>query len=152
MYQRLIEMSTSVSIPSSHLKYLIPGYKLRLEEIERSIELLEQERKEIKRVISTVNEDDTSNEKQISSNIGIEINEYNENLSWFAKAKFILKKAGKPLTTSQIVDEIMSYEPNMNNRTLAVRNISSILGVKSSEGKEIERFKIEGKDQKFAIK
>jgi len=126
------------------------GYKIRLEEIDKAIETLRKEREEIVEIVSSVDG------SELGINHGVvhsftEDNGYSNNMSWFAKAKFILKKAGKPLTTSQIVDEILSYEQGIE-RNLATRNISSILGVKSNEGKEIDRFKIEGKDQKFGLK
>jgi hypothetical protein len=146
-------MENSISIPSSHIKYLIPGYRQRLSEIERSIKELENEKIEINKIIGAVDQEITPYDETIAANThSTAVSEYNRNASWFSKAKFILQKAGKPLTTAQIVDEIMSSEPNLNNRTLIVRNISSILGVKSKDGKEIEKFKIEGKDQKFGLK
>ena len=144
-------MENSISIPSSHLKYLIPGYKLRLDEIEVLINDLEQERKEINNIVSNVgdNELELPNLSNINSNTVND--EYDTGVSWFSKAKFILEKEKKPLTTAQIVDRIISYEPGLN-RVLVVKNISSILGTKSKEGKQIERFTTQGKDQRFGLK
>jgi len=144
----------SLTISSNHFKYLLPGYRQRLDEIQLAldeiqltIKALQQERREINEIINII---DTESLNSKLSNNQNQQEEYNEKSTWLIKALYILKKEKRPLTTAEIVSEILHYEPTMD-RILAIKNISSVLGSKSNEGRYVERYLKEGKDQKFGL-
>lgn len=61
---------------------------------------------------------------------------YSEKFTWFKKVQFIIKNYGGELTTSQIVEKLLEFEPAYKgeNRKTAVASISAILSAKSKPG------------------
>ncbi len=58
--------------------------------------------------------------------------EYNINWHWVKKIEFAITKAGKPLTTNEIVDILTDYQPEyISGRRSAIASVSATLSLKS---------------------
>jgi hypothetical protein len=141
-------MENSIVIPVSHIKFLIPGYKQRISEINDLVEKLLGEKSELVSVLAQY-----SDEVDIGGNI-IEAahkqeSNYDPDSSWWAKVKYILLQSESALTTAEVVDGLISMD-NKIDRSKAIRIVSSTLGTKAKSG-ILRRLKVDGKDQKFAL-
>lgn len=72
-----------------------------------------------------------------NTTIGLPIIEnYDPTLSQIRKAEYFLRKANKPLTTSEIVDLILIEEPNLN-KSKVMGGLSAVLGDYATKKKKI---------------
>jgi len=129
-------MSQDILIPSSHFKYLLSAYRQRINTIDATVKELVAEKNELESVISKY----SSKEGIASGNHEIKntttyTTEYQSYWPWFTKAVFILKaSSGKALTTAEIVEQMITYEPLLN-RKKALGSMSATISSKIKEGK-----------------
>ena len=143
-------MSQDITIPSSHVKYLVPAYRQRINAIDAMIKELAAERNELESVIAKYSskEGNASSHNEIQA-VTIHTDGYKSNWTWFAKAEFILKASGKPMSTSEIVEQMINYEPLLDRRK-ALSSMSATLAVKTTSGK-IKRIINNGADQTYEL-
>lgn len=66
--------------------------------------------------------------------------EFDEEWSWWDKAKYALGQAKRTLTSAEIVDSVIAYQPSLkDNRGFVMANLSAVLGQKAKIGTEITR-------------
>lgn len=68
------------------------------------------------------------------------ITKYDPKMSLIEKGKFALTIQNKEMTTGQIADVILKYQPAINRKHL-VSGLSSVLGTHAANGKFVNRFK-----------
>ena len=127
------------------LKYASDGMKKRISEID-DIEIpnLIAERDKLKSIL----------DKGVTQTVPKKTNTQTpapsiESTSWWARSYNVLLESKRPLSTSEIVNMIMSKYEGIDRKT-AVRSVSSILGLKV-KAKKLKSIKEEGKDQKFDL-
>lgn len=63
------------------------------------------------------------------------IAEYSKDWTWSTKIIYVMREAGAPIGTADIVKRIMEIEPYLTDRSKIVGSVSATLSVKSREGK-----------------
>ncbi|MBB6240127.1 hypothetical protein HDC90_004791 [Pedobacter sp. AK013] len=126
-------------------KFLIPAINERLEKIEALIKSLQDEKNELLKFLSDSNTAPTIPSLASKEQI---INEYDASISWWEKTKYILKTSNMPMSTSEVVDYVMSKESNLD-REKVVRLISHALTSNVDKGRTRRIGK--GREQKFEL-
>lgn len=143
-------MSQDILIPSSHVKYLLPAYRQRINAIDATIKELAAEKSELESVISKYSskQGNTLDNNEIND-VTTHADGYQSNWTWFAKAEFILKASSKALTTAEIVEQMIRHEPLLD-RKKALSSMSATLAVKTTSGK-IKKIVNNGSDQTYEL-
>ena len=141
-------MRDLISIPVSHVKFLVPGYKRRITEIHAQIDELLAEKSELETILGKYSEE-VDGEVERSEHIKKEEAAYDPNSSWWAKVYYILRQSESALTTAEVVDKLILIDDKID-RSKMIRIVSSTLGTKANSG-VLTRFKAEGKDQSFSL-
>jgi hypothetical protein len=76
---------------------------------------------------------------------------YKKSWSNIKKAEFLLNRASQPMTTTEIVNTVMRFEPELRDRPKVVRNFSSILGSHSKPGGLLSRTKNDDGEWVYAL-
>lgn len=73
--------------------------------------------------------------------LSLDSSEYNIRWHWVKKIEFAITKAGKPLTTNEIVDILQDYQPEfIVNRRSAIASVSATLSAKSGSQSQHKEF------------
>lgn len=132
-------MPIQINIPDAQIPALVEFYKQRL--VEGEAKMMEGKaimedglnmKDEAKEMIAALN-----GKKQQAFNMPPR--EYNNNWSWSQKVDFLLAEG--PLSTSQIIDKILEYEPELADaRKRVLSNVSAYI----SSSDKYERDKLPG--------
>ena len=136
----------NIYIQSKDLLDLIEFYDLKLKAIRQRKKDLERDESEIRATIMQLRAKQNAESSDIGSLIKYSIkpnmNEYSKRWIWAKKVDFAIREAGKPLTTNEIVDTLMIYEPSFeDDKRRAIASVSSITSVHSGS--------IEDKEKRF---
>lgn len=123
-------MNIKLDIEEGVRQPLIDFFKLRREEVGENLRKLESELHSINATLFQLE----SHQDLKPSNVLIspDLNGYQKSWPWIQKAKYIILKAGSPITTTEIADTIIKNEPELN-RAKVVGNISAIVTSKSGQ-------------------
>ncbi|OFY96300.1 MAG: hypothetical protein A3K10_03010 [Bacteroidetes bacterium RIFCSPLOWO2_12_FULL_31_6] len=122
--------------------------KVKEAELERALSEMSlfQELKEIQTLIAELDGENEETEPLLVVEFKpakpFHISAYNKLWSSLKKAEFVVKEAGRGLSTREISNAIVLREPTIN-RTALVSNLSAGLGIKAKEGKVFFRTKTE---------
>lgn len=127
-------MNIKLDIEEKHLQPLIDFFKTRRQEVRDQILTLSDELGSIDETLKKLQGSGTENrETNIQPIVYTSaLNGYHSEWPWIQKAKYIILKAGKALTTTEIADTILTYEPD-KNRAKVVGNISAIITSKNGQ-------------------
>lgn len=140
-------MPIQIEVQEVHIEPLISFYLNRLKSLRDEIIDREKEMKDINTMIQKLKRRNISVEQPVENTIA-KI-EYSDKWPWVKKISFAMEIQNKPLTTKQIVETLMEFEPSfLFDRKRAVASISSILSSKSGTGREFIR--IDGEFGEFS--
>ncbi|HMJ47383.1 MAG TPA: hypothetical protein VK498_08635 [Ferruginibacter sp.] len=83
-------------------------------------------------------------EKFQLSQVRVLTNGYNAKWGWSQKVKYIVEKENKPITSSEVAQKILKFEPTLDKVT-ALKNVSADLGKLASGHNQILTREKEGK-------
>jgi hypothetical protein len=149
-------MPLKIEIPDSLVGSLKEYYKQVYENFKIKAQPIVDEWKEIQPILNQLGIitnsllEEGNTKKNNVPHIEKDSNEYNSKWGWFGKSEFILKKAKEPLTSKQIVNELISsFEPEMDEK-LATNSIPATLSVAAKNGK-INRVKNEKGEYEYNL-
>jgi|GEM_PF-3650421 len=153
-------MSVSMQIPESQIPLVRKAYEEAYQRIRNQIESLEKELADMKPIliqlgILEVEEPAwTVEANQTSTAIPKELETYDndgyrKNWKWLQKIEFIIERAGRPLTSGEIIDQILTREPT-ETKTKLLNSIPATLSVAWKENKLKRTINLDG-EYKYEI-
>ncbi len=140
-------MPLQIEIKDEHLKEMIEFYVSKQRDIRMQINNLEKQAKEVSAIIQQLNQSirETGHIRPLPESAV-----YSDKWPWVKKIKFAIGQGREPVTTREIVDLLIQYEPALEyNRKKAVASVSSTLSVKT--GEEFGRVLSESGDNAYYI-
>ena len=129
-------MTIKLEIKETDVEPLKQFYQNRLNQISGQIDMLKADLEGITRVLAKLNSEPLNGEERIES---IQRkNGYPAKGTWVDRIEFILNNANKPISTSQIVKEIITrYQPELE-RGKVVASVSATLTAKAHENRYLK--------------
>lgn len=128
-----------ISIPKTHLSFLIPSYQKKLSELKTELNRLVEEISSIDHVLKSINEINLDSENEVQkttketlsdSKIDSLAEGYDKNWSWIRKITFCLENNKKPLGTGEILKFLLNKENDLKGKG---RNISAVISLNVSK-------------------
>ena len=151
----------SIYIQSKDLTDLIDFYDQKLKAIKQKKKDLERDESEIRATIMQLKskkvDDNSDIDSPIRFSVRANMDAYDSKWTWVKKIDFAIREAGKPITTNEIVDILIIYEPSFDDdKRKAISSVSSITSVNSGTEEEEDKKFIKIEDEtgrsKFFIK
>lgn len=134
-------MEKHIRVNDKILSSMLEFYSSRRVSVVDEIKRLQEELSGIDDILSQLK---PSLNKPMPQQIEIPSGDYPRNGVWLDKLKYVVEKL-QPVTTSEIVDEILRYEPTYApNRKTLVPTLSGKLGENSKDGGLFKREKKSG--------
>ncbi|MBP6023048.1 hypothetical protein [Ferruginibacter sp.] len=131
-------MSIQIEINDIHVKQLTEFYIQRLKALREEIIEREKESKEINLMIQKLRKANIPEDGAVY--IELPAFDYSDKWPWVKKIQFAIEYSGRALTTKEIVDTLSEFETSfIYDRKRAIASISSVLSMKSGNGKEFLR-------------
>lgn len=142
-----------IKVPDQHVPKLKEAYEGIYKEFMTRWNDLMAEWKELQpiliqfNIIQPATEDSSTSAKD---QIHPDSNGYDPNWTWMQKSVYILNKAGKPLTSKEIIDAIDELEPGISIAKL-VNSVPATLSVAAGQGKLI-RSKLQNGEYAYTVR
>ncbi len=144
-----------IRIKNTHAQLLLDAYDAKIEAIDQQLTPLQKKKieyVEAKRdILRQINGEQVTDTIPSSVQSKIQLNGYDYEWTWVDKAKYILKKSNAPLSSAEIVDQLLIVEPNIK-RSTAMKSLSSILGVRAKAGIDFLRANNSTGDNVYSLK
>ncbi len=138
-------MPIQITIEDNEVSVLTEFYASRLKVVRDKKVELDREEKSLEDKIKQLHRQPVTSAIQVSPQLTLnEMNGYNSNTTNIAKIEYVLREAGKPLTTRQIIDRLLILDPALNaNKLKVAKNISTVLSINQGDDKRFTRGKTE---------
>jgi len=140
-------MAVTVEIATKHLKDMIAFYVEKQKAAKSQINAAEKDLRELTLLIAELR-NTLLNATASPESPQVQPAQYNTRWPWARKISFAIERAGRPLTTREIVEHLSEYEPEfIEGKKRAIASVSSTLSVKTAAGQDFE--KIQGEEGDF---